>query len=492
MKSYICCGMQYGDEGKGSFVDWLTHEVNASCVVKYNGGCQASHSVETPENILHKFAQLGSGMFKDGCHTYITKEMIVNPDNLCREIAEFSQKTAQDTEDVKKRIHIHKDCLVVTPYHKLLNRLRELSLGENRRGSVGIGVSEVPVLWDIKLGISERGIGMKMSDLYSASVASVMGCLSDIYEYTKGFYNANKDMIMLNCPADIKEELEEQISYFLLGGKSYQAIASDMWQKFCMTKQYDLKECLYESYDTTLRKKHETVVWEGSQGFLIDKKYGIYPNTTNLITTNEPALDIAYLRDEIRKIGITKAFCSRHGMGVFVTEDIDLQNYIKDANQDCSFWNGSQRYGWFDVPMFRYADRVNNVDEIYLSSLDKLNGLDKVKICTKYKYNGEINEEFKQTFDFYHEWANVVYIVGIKNNNKNIKKWLSQCAPVYQEFNGWEEVFNNGEIAANCIAFLENLQTLIKKKITVISAGPTRNNKMKVRIENVDVDERND
>ena len=89
MDSFILCGMQFGDEGKGTFVDYLAHEQNIDCVVRYNGGSQASHTVITPSKIIHKFSQLGSGMFLDKCHTYITENMVINLDNLMVEMKVF-------------------------------------------------------------------------------------------------------------------------------------------------------------------------------------------------------------------------------------------------------------------------------------------------------------------------------------------------------------------------------------------------------------------
>lgn len=479
MKSYICCGMQYGDEGKGSFIDWLTYHVNADCIVKYNGGSQASHTVLQPDGKFHKFSQLGSGMFKKDCHTYITEDMIVNPENILREIEYFSAQNDENIEDIINRIHIHENCWVVTPYHKLLNRMRELSLGDNRRGSVGTGVSEVPILCDVKNGEYHKGLGVQMKDLFFPSIIPLIGCLEELQYYVKTFYIENEKNIWTNCPDDLKDSMHDMIDS-LLSPKTFMKIA-DIYDLNLRKKplNQNLKKCLYNNYENTLRKE-KIVIWEGSQGFLIDKNYGIAPNITNLVTTNEPALDIAYLRDDITKIGITKAFCSRHGIGVFPTEDTFLNDFIIDNNQDESYWNGNPRYGWFDAVLFRYAAAVNKPDEIFLSSLDKLNGLEKIKICKEYIYNGKIDKEFENIFIYHINKKEEIIITDIKKNNPRMKEFLSKCQPVYLEIHGWDNlnIHNQKDVWNKCRDFILELELNIKHQIKVISIGPTRNDKI--------------
>ena len=133
MDNFILCGMQFGDEGKGTFVDYLAHEKNIDCIIRYNGGSQASHTVITPSGKLHKFSQLGSGMFLQKCQTYITENMVINLENLFREVMTFSNESEIPIPNIMDRIHIHENCFVVTPYHKLMNRLREFSKGKKEK-----------------------------------------------------------------------------------------------------------------------------------------------------------------------------------------------------------------------------------------------------------------------------------------------------------------------------------------------------------------------
>jgi len=489
MNSYICCGMQYGDEGKGSFIDWLVHYTGAECVVKYNGGSQASHTVETPDGIIHKFSQLGSGMFREGCHTYITKDMVVNPDNMVREMEIFCEKTHESFEELADRVHIHKDCLVVTPYHKLINRMRELSLGENRRGSVGTGVSEVQPLAELKSARFPNGIKLTMGNVYCRYHAEVTGPFMALYLYARDFYEKWQDEIWKNCPDELTHEMHEMVDALIGDYNSFINVAARFNERHAFApQQKSLKKCLYDTYENTLRR-HDIAVWEGSQGLLIDREHGIAPNTTMLVTTNTPALDLAYLRDDIKKIGVTKAFCSRHGMGVFPTEDARLSGYIKDNNQDVCYFNGEPRYGWFDAVLFNYANRFNEIDGMVLSSLDKLSGLDKVKICHGYNYGGPIDDEFDDLFLYYRDGNNIteVTIYAIKQNSPRLKHYLKQCSPLYAEYNGWGSLeFLKGKdmctkaelIREACGKFLKGIHMYTRINIAAVSAGPTREDKI--------------
>lgn len=453
MKNFVCCGMQYGDEGKGSFSDWLTFYKDADCIVKYNGGSQASHTVQTDSGPF-KFAQLGSGMFNGKKHSVITN-MVVNPENLMREIEEFSKMSSEAANDILSRVHIKEDCFVVTRYHKLMNWLRELSLGENRRGSVGTGVSEVPVL-------KETGLGITIGELQNESIDIIKKKMFGLYDYTLEFYANNRDAILENCPGDMKDGLLDRIRFYLYPQRH--ADVAEYMYNFHHNVRFNLFDDIKDILDT-----FETVVWEGSQGFLIDKDYGIYPNTTKLTTTNVPTIKMTY--GDVIKVGITKAFCSRHGRGIFVTADKALGDIITDENQSASYWNGEPRYGWFDAVMFNYANSVNKVDVIAMSAIDQLTGFKEVKICTKYLYEGEMDEEFKDSFIY--ELHDDIFIVGIKKNNHRMKEWLLQCMPVYETMRGWEKTMDE-----DCMAYIRHIEEITGVPVGVVSVGPSKKDKI--------------
>ena len=486
MDSFILCGMQFGDEGKGTFVDYLAHEKDIDCVVRYNGGSQASHTVITPTRIVHKFSQLGSGMFLEKCHTYLTENMVINLDNLLVEMEVFSNKTGISISELIDRIHIHESCFIVTPYHKLINKLREFSKGANRRGTVGTGVSEVKyLLAESKCFTYELPLGLQVKDIFNPySNNPTIGRLEALQNYVSAFYQSNKNVIWQNVPEEMKEALEREIA-FLLKPKAFLTLASDYVIKFKQAaRDVNVNKCIYNAYELTLRKNCVSAIFEGSQGLLIDGTYGIKPNTTFLDTTNHFALDIYYYRDNITKVGIAKAFNSRHGLGLFPTESSDLNEKISDENQDESFWNGKIRFGWFDAVLFRYAQSINQVDELYLSSLDKLDGFETIKVCNEYLYNGIVDERFDELFTYFISADGKITITDIKGNGEDLGKYLERCVPIYIDVRGWKSDISNisdkCKLPNECLNYILLLEKLIKLPITVVSVGPTRNNKIRM------------
>ncbi len=479
MDSYILCGMQFGDEGKGSFIDYLAFNHNIDAVIKYNGGSQASHTVITPNGTLHKFSQLGSGMFLEKCHTYLTENMVINLDNLMVELDVFSKKTGIPISKLLERIHIHENCFVVTPYHKLINKLRELSKGEKRRGSVGTGVSEVKYL------LYEEELGLQVKDIFNlTSNTPITNKLEALHHYANTFYHQNEDLIWSNTPDFMKDSLEKNIA-FLLNSKVCLGLAMNYVMNLKKaTDEVNLSKCIYSTYESSFRKECGTVIFEGSQGLLIDSTYGIKPNTTYLDTTINYALDISSYKDKIHKIGIAKAFTSRHGCGIFPTESLEVSSKISDENQESSFWNGSIRFGWFDAILLRYAQSINHVDELYLSSLDKLDSFEKLKICNEYLYNGIVDDKFKKIFEFVTVENGNVIITDIKENDDALSLYLEKCIPKYISINGWHSDISNISdkkmLPQNCLEYISTLEKLIHIPITVISVGSTRENKIQI------------
>ena len=188
------------------------------------------------------------------------------------------------------------------------------------------------------------------------------------------------------------------------------------WQK---AKTHAVKRAL-ENY---------RVIYEGSQGVMIDKKYGIKPNTTELDTSINYALKFAKDTEEIlkkntnasfqahnHKIGVARAYYARHGFGILPTEDSFLEDHLEDKSEENNYWNGTFRYGWFDAVLFRYAQKVNKVNELWLTCIDMLNGLEEVKVCNSYLYTGLIDPKFASLFDYYFDNEKNVIITNIRRN----------------------------------------------------------------------------
>lgn len=186
--------------------------------------------------------------------------------------------------------------------------------------------------------------------------------------------------------------------------------------------------------------------------------------------------------DETKKIGIAKAFYSRHGLGAFPTEDVTLNQEIMDTNQSESFWNGRIRFGWFDAVLMRYAQRVNQVEELYLSALDQLDAIEVLKICSAYEYVGEVDEEFAQVFSYEIGEHSEIIIHDIKASSEKLGKYLEKCIPKYWYGLGWKQdisqMKNKEELPVSCMRYLRKIEELVNIPITVVSVGPTRENKI--------------
>ena len=467
-KAYILAGMQFGDEGKGSFVDYVASTQNIKQAVRYNGGSQASHTVVTLQGLLHKFSQLSSAMFLDDCQTYITSNMVINPFNLEEEAKQFAAKTNQEPKSVLGKVVIDEICYIVTPYHKLINQMREICASDTRRGSVGTGVSEVRRI------LREQNTGVQIKDLRNQPLLSDK--LNELYTYAKQFYDANQEIVFQDIPDDISNNLKKGISFLLQCG----SVAH-----FCKEYQSLIKQNAFRLSQNICVdiNPEDGIVFEGAQGLLIDETHGFKPTTTILDTTITAALNLCKQLgvDNIVKVGVAKAFMSRHGIGVFPTESAELNSTINDMNQESSYWNGAIRFGWFDTVLMRYAQAVNDVDVIYLSSVDKLDYLAVLKICDSYQYFGETDDEFKSAFEFEMNGGHAV-ISNIKENTKNISRYLSQCIPVYTDLKGWEcetaQIRQVASLPQNCSNYIAEIERLSNIKVSVISVGATRDEKL--------------
>lgn len=465
-KSYIISGTLFGDEGKGTFVDYLANEKNIHQNVRYNGGSQASHTVQIGET-LHKFSQLGSNMFDEFNRTLLSSNTIVNPFNLYTESEIFSEKTGISIEEILNKIYLDENALVATPYHKLIGQIKELLISDSRRGSVGTGVSQTKNLFETE------GLGIKMSDLERMDDLSKQK-IRELFEYTRLFVKENIERI---DKALFESLINKKDLYFFTDevNKDYMI---EFYERLMRNCYFNIVNGIKEFYNP-----EEDIIMEGSQGLLIDFKYGIKPNTTLLDTTNHYGV---YLSKEIGynpfRIGASRAFSSRHGMGILPTKDLFLQNKINDLNQVVTYWQGSPIYGWYDALLMRYSQMISNNDEIFLSSIDELSNIPTLKICNSYLYLGEIDEEFDKIFEYIKENGKII-ITSIKLNNDNLKKYLSNCIPIYIELKGWEGDLKNiskyEDLPTECIKYIDAIERMVGVPITLIGVGPKRENKVR-------------
>lgn len=473
-KIIVVAGLAFGDEGKGSYTDFLTKEYDIKTLVRYAGGNQSNRTVTLPNGKQLEFSQLSSGMVNPDTHTYITKNVIVSLDNLIEEINDLAKLTDENPIKILDRVHINKDCVCVTPYHKLINHLNEIIAGSERRGSVGLGASEARYLNDT------FNISIKFSDLIYSK--NKYRNFKDLYDFAARLFEEVNDKVMNKLPENIAYLIQEE-AMNLLNEKALNLIIRRE-----TNIALALSKTIFDSDEEIVLTK-DKVMFEGSLGLLIDKDYGLKPNTSLCDTSNSYPKKIIS-RDDAIYYGIIRSYYQRHGRGVFPTESRFLRKQLSSDKGDAGYWNGRVRYGWFDSVLYRYSIKVAEVDEVLVSSLDALSNIKEIKICDYYFYNGLIDDEFKKTFSY--KISNEgVRIYDIKNiSSPRISYYLRNVRPHYMIMKGWNtdirDIKSYEELPDKCKSYIKAIERLSHKKISYVSLGPTNESKIKIPKRNVD------
>lgn len=356
MQLFAVAGLGFGDESKGGLTDFLAREYEPSWIIRYNGGAQAGHNVVLPDGHSHCFSQYGAGTFaNNGVKTYLSQYMIVDP------LALYNEQEALRSNDseIHKRLFINPNCLVVTPYHAALNRLRELSRNK-RHGSCGRGIGETKKYW---LDYGQDAVFVK--DLCKFNV------LYDKLELLRERLLHEAQQLEIGCYTEYFEVL---INGF--GRKLYRDLTKN---SFIM--------------DTPCLNENDSIIFEGAQGFLLDQVYGFYPYTSwSDCTFNnvDKLCDEFNIKEPVEKIGVIRSYYSRHGEGPFPTEDFDLTQKLGEMRNPHNNWQGKIRYGYFDLSLFRYALKHCNPDCVAITCLDQYPG----KISSISRNAVEKNEDF--------------------------------------------------------------------------------------------------
>jgi adenylosuccinate synthase len=358
----------FGDAGKGSVVDFLTRQRAAHTVVRYNGGAQAGHRVVAAGAPAreHVFAQFGSGTLA-GADTHLSRFMVLEPLAMLEEERHLRQI---GVSDAFRRTTIDARALVITPFQRAANRLRELARGDARHGSCGMGVGET-VADALELGGRALFAGdlarpaelrAKLELLHAANLAKVRPLLPHL----RGSEAAAREL----------ELLEEPAPGWLL----------DAYAEFCAQARIVPGEHL-----AGLLRRGGAVVFEAAQGVLLDEWGGFHPHTTWSTTTLENAerlLAEAGHTGPTTRVGITRGYTTRHGRGPMVSEDPALTAALPDACNGFGPWQQSFRVGWLDLVMLRYAlELTGPLDYLAVTCLDRLDTLPELKVCRAYAYD---------------------------------------------------------------------------------------------------------
>jgi adenylosuccinate synthase len=418
MPNIVVVGTQWGDEGKGKVVDVITPHVDV--VVRYQGGNNAGHTVVVGRE-KYVFHSLPSGILHPGCRCVIGCGVVVDPGSLIEEMeAMVSRGVTLDGN-----LFISKNAHLIMPYHPALDRASEAKLGARRIGTTGKGVG--PAYVD-----KAARVGIRMADLLDeklfrekleANVAQTNRVLRDIYD----------------APTFSVEEI--LFPYLRYAG----------WlAPYITDTALLLSKWIERGY---------SVLFEGAQGTMLDLDHGTYPFITSSSTTSGGAATgtgVPPTRID-GVLGIAKAYTTRVGAGPFPSEmKGPIGETIRARGNEYGATTGRpRRCGWFDAVVLRYAVRINGIDTVALTKLDVLDQCETVKICTGYRYRGEILTEFPAE-----------------------ETILTAAEPVYEELSGWMSptggATSEPDLPAKARQYLARLEELIGVPLGLISTGAVR------------------
>ena len=417
MKIDLILGLQWGDEGKGKIVDVLTENYNI--IARFQGGPNAGHTLEF-DGIKHVLHTIPSGIFHDNKLNIIGNGVVIDPVILKTEIDKLHELDV----DLSEKLMISRKAHLILPTHRLIDKASELSKGKKKIGSTLKGIG--PTYMD-KTGRN----GLRVGDL-------------ELDGWEEKFNNLIKKHLNLvdNFNVDFDFNIQKLSDEFTESIKFLKKI-----------KFIDSEHFLNRSID-----EGKKVLGEGAQGSLLDIDFGTYPYVTSSNTTSAGACTgLGIAPNKINKVyGIFKAYTTRVGSGPFPTELFDStgERMAKIGNEFGATTGRPRRCGWLDLVSLKHSITVNGVTDLIMMKGDVLSGIDKIKVCTKYNYNGE-----------------VVDYMPFSIMDENIE-------PIYEEIDGWEEDITQAKSYndlplnfKNYVAFLEDKLNL---KIKIVSVGPDR------------------
>ena len=418
MKNVVVVGSQWGDEGKGKIVDWLSDQ--ADIVIRFQGGHNAGHTLVI-DGVTYKLRLLPSGIVRKGKISIIGNGVVVDPWALLEEIKEIKSKGVDVNKD---NFLISESANLILPFHREMDEIREDTAGKG------------------KIGTTRRGIGPAYEDKVGRRSIRVMDLRSE-------------------------SNLEHRLETVLL---HHNAIRKGLGKKIYKKNQLkkDLlkiaPEILKFSQPIWLRidefkKKKKKILFEGAQGILLDVDHGTYPFVTSSNTVAASAAtgtgcgpnSIHYV------LGIAKSYTTRVGEGPFPTELADKTGELLGTRgkEFGTVTNRKRRCGWFDGVLVRQTIKISGIDGIALTKLDVLDELDKIKMCVQYELHGK----------------KIDYLPAAVEDQIKIK-------PIYKVFPGWKSstngIKNIDELPENAKKYIYAVEDFIGAKISSISTSPER------------------
>ena len=413
----LLLGLQWGDEGKGKIVDVLTKDYDI--IARFQGGPNAGHTLEF-DGIKHVLHTIPSGIFHENAINLVGNGVVIDPVIFKKEL----DNLAQFKLNIKEKLLISRKAHLILPTHRLLDAASEASKGKAKIGSTLKGIG--PTYMD-KTGRN----GIRVGDLELADWKDRYASLRDKHIDMIDFYDAK-----------IEFDLKELESEFF---KAVEVLKSLTF--------LDSEEYLYQA-----QQAGKSILAEGAQGSLLDIDFGTYPFVTSSNTTAAGACTgLGVAPNQIGDVfGIFKAYTTRVGSGPFPTELFDEvgETMGRIGNEFGSTTGRPRRCGWLDLVALKYAVRVNGVTQLMMMKGDVLSGFDTLKICTQYKYKGEVIDHLPYNIE-----------------PENVE-------PIYSEMKGWEEdltkMKGDEQLPKQLNDYIEFLEKELNVPIKIVSVGPDR------------------
>lgn len=418
MANVVVVGSQWGDEGKGKIVDWLSSR--ADVVVRFQGGHNAGHTLVI-DGKVYKLHVLPSGIVRPGKLSVIGNGVVVDPWHL---VSEIETIRAQGVEITPENLVVADNANLILPIHQMMDKALERARGNQKIGTTGRGIG--PCYED---KVARRGI--RVCDL--------------------------ADKILL------KEKLENMMVHHnaLLKGAGAETVdPSEIYEKLCEISDEVLSYSgvVWRVLDEA-KMAGKKILFEGAQGIMLDVDHGTYPFVTSSnIVASQAATGSGMGGDDLGYVlGITKAYTTRVGEGPFPTEqDNEVGTFLGERGHEFGTTTGrKRRCGWFDAVMVRQAVKLSGIHGIALTKLDVLDGLEEIKICVGYELNGE----------------KLDYFPAGQADQENVK-------PIYETFEGWQDSTQGarswGELPAAAVKYAKHIEELIGCPVTLLSTSPER------------------
>lgn len=433
----IVIGLGFGDEGKGSIVDFLCREeMTAPVVVRFNGGSQAAHNVITPDGRHHTFAQFGSGSFVPNTRTHLAQFSLVDLFALDREARALQ---SLGVNNPYQTLSMDRRAKIITPFQKAANRLRE-ALRNNRHGSCGMGIGETMA----------DSLAPEPLVVYASDLSDCDALTATLGKIQKRKFEEFKDQLS-ELSHESQEALRDEITMLHDPG------APRLFAEALHTLSQSLKIAGPE-YLKALAE-HHPLVFEGAQGVLLDEWYGFHPHTTWSTTSAANALEILKEIDfqgSVERLGLLRAYHTRHGAGPFPSYSPDMSRIIPDRHNGVGPWQGEFRVGPFDLVLARYALEVCEVDSLVLTNLDRLAGHKKSIVSAYQTKTGVVNrlsvKSELEDLDF----------------QETMTELLFQVTPILEDADIDDE------------DYVRLLSKRLEKPISILSLGPTARDKQRL------------